>query len=848
VTELLSQLYPLLGDRYTIERELGRGGMATVFLAHDTRQDRPVALKVLHPDLAAAVGPERFRREIEIAASLSHPHILPLYDSGEADGQLYYVMPYVTGESLRERLEREHQLPIDEALRITCEVASALDYAHRHDIVHRDVKPENILLEDGHAVVADFGIARALSASSAAARITQTGVALGTPLYMSPEQAFADRQVDGRSDEYSLACVLYEMIAGHPPFVGPNAQAIMARHSLDSVPSLQVVRATVPNDVEDVIMRALSKAPVDRFATVGQFADALRGCDMSATAARGVERRLVPRGPPEPSRRWRLSALLAPLPLLAGGWAAWHFWLQPARDESMSVGGLDPRRIAVLYFYDLSPDHSLGYAANGLTEALIDQLGQVRALDVVSRNGVAPFRESDVSADSVARALAAGTVVTGSVEMVGAKLRVGVRMMDGNSGVDVQRKSFEQPASNVLHVRDQLAQSVAEFLRKRLGEEVRLRELQGGTRSAAAWSLLQRASREKRDADAAALRDSTDVAARRYALADTLLAQAEARDPKWAEPATLRAELAYSRSRLARQSLDAKPWLEQGLAHAERALQLQPRGAGALAARGMLRYSRFLRGLVPDRREENALIDSAEADLKAAVEMEPSRVNAWSTLSHLYYFKRDDKIGAKLAAQRAYEEDAYYTAADAILWRLFATSYDLEQFADAVRWCEEGNRRFPENHRFVECQLWNMTTPQVQPNMERAWQLLAQLRRLTPKRDSAYEDHLGRMAVAAALARAGAADNARRLMVSARADAELDPPRDLVKFEAFARTLLDTPRDRDEALRLLRLYLSAHRAHSAEEGEEQNGHWWWKSLRDDPRFIELSGGRAEGGG
>ena len=820
--------------------------MATVFLARDTRQDRPVALKVLHSDLATAVGPERFRREIEIATRLSHPHILSLYDSGEADGQLYYVMPFVEGPSLRERLDRERQLAVGEALRITLEVASALDYAHRQGVVHRDVKPENVLLESGRAVVADFGVARALSESSARAPITQTGVTLGTPLYMSPEQAFGDRVVDGRSDEYALACVLYEMLAGQPPFSGPTAQAIMARHSFDAVPSLRVVRSTVPDQVEDVVMRALSKAPADRFATVGQFADALRNCDMSATGARGVERRLAPRGATPPARRWRTAALLAPALLLAAGLAAWPLWRRPQGDAAYGARGFDPRRVAVLYFHDLSPDRSLGFAADGLTEALIDQLGQVRALDVVSRNGVMTVRGADPPLDSVARVFAAGTIVTGSVERVGEKLRVGVRMRDGNSGVDVHRRSFEQPTTNVLQVRDELAQSVAEFLRKRLGEEVRLRALRGGTKSVPAWSLLQRAGRVKRDADASALRDSAAVAARDYARADTLLAQAEALDPRWSEPSALRAELAYARARLDRRPLAAKPWIEQGLVHAERALQLEPRSAGALAARGTLRYWRFLQGLVPDRREGDALIDSAEADLRAAVTMEPSRAAAWSFLSHLYYYKRDDKIGSRLAAQRAYEEDAYLSAADGILWRLFATSYDLGQFPDATRWCEEGARRFPENHRFVECQLWNLSTPSTGPDPARAWQLLTELRRLTPKRDSVYEDHLGRMAVAAVLARAGAAESARRLMVAARADPDVDPPRELVKFEAFARTLLDTPGDRNEAIRLLKLYLSAHRAHHA--ADEHNEHWWWNSLRDDPRYVEITGGRAEAGG
>src|SRR5437870_11474733 len=231
---LLGHLQVALAERYRIEREIGRGGMATVYLAQDLKHRRPVALKVLSPDLAAELGTDRFLREIEIAARLTHPHILPLHDSGEADGLLYYVMPYVEGESLRGRMMREHQLPIEDAISITREVASALSYAHSHDVIHRDVKPENILLSGGEAIVADFGIAGALDAAGGG-KLTRTGVVLGTPAYMSPEQAAGERALDGRSDVYGLGCVLYEMLTGEPPFTGPTSQAIIAKRFSDPV-------------------------------------------------------------------------------------------------------------------------------------------------------------------------------------------------------------------------------------------------------------------------------------------------------------------------------------------------------------------------------------------------------------------------------------------------------------------------------------------------------------------------------------------------------------------------------------------------------------------------------------
>ena len=278
MTDPLDRLKAALADRYPIERELGHGGMATVYLAHDVKHGRHVAIKVLSPELAAMLGAERFLREIEIAAKLSHPHILPLYDSGQVDGLLYYVMPHIAGESLRDRLNREQQLSINEAVRFAQQVAAALDYAHRRDIVHRDIKPENILLHEGHALVADFGIALAVRAAGGE-RITETGLSLGTPHYMSPEQATGDRQIDSRSDIYSLGCVLYEMLAGEPPFNGPNTQAIVARILTEQPRALRMVRDNVPVTLERAITKSLARLPADRFATAARFSEALDRTD-----------------------------------------------------------------------------------------------------------------------------------------------------------------------------------------------------------------------------------------------------------------------------------------------------------------------------------------------------------------------------------------------------------------------------------------------------------------------------------------------------------------------------------------------------------------------------------------
>ncbi|HEY6948075.1 MAG TPA: serine/threonine-protein kinase, partial [Gemmatimonadales bacterium] len=281
--ELLDRLQSALSDRYRLEREIGAGGMATVYLAQDVRHDRRVALKVLRPELAAVIGAERFLAEIKLTANLQHPHILPLFDSGAADGYLFYVMPFVQGETLRDRMNREKQLPVPEAVRITIEVASALDYAHRHGVVHRDIKPENILLHDGSALVADFGIALAASKASGT-RMTETGMSLGTPHYMSPEQAMGEREITPRSDVYALGAVLYEMLTAEPPFTGATAQAVVARVVTESPRPLIPQRHTIPPHVEAAVLTALEKLPADRFATAADFAEALKNTSYTSTA------------------------------------------------------------------------------------------------------------------------------------------------------------------------------------------------------------------------------------------------------------------------------------------------------------------------------------------------------------------------------------------------------------------------------------------------------------------------------------------------------------------------------------------------------------------------------------
>src|SRR6267142_2801982 len=693
VTDPFAELNAALPDHYVIDRELGRGGMALVYLARDTRHERFVALKTVRPEIAIALGRERFLREIKLAARLQHPNILPVYDSGDAGGTLYYVMPFVEGESLRDRLDREPQLPIDDALQIAREVAEALAYAHDHDVVHRDIKPGNIMLSGGHAIVADFGIARAVSAAGGD-QLTQTGLAIGTPAYMPPEQASGSGQVDRRSDIYSLACVLYETLAGQPPFTGPTAQAIMARHSLDAVPRLKIVRDAIPDD-----------------------------------------------------------------------------------------------------------------------------------LDVVSRSGVAPFRGRDIPRDSVARALAAGTLVEGDVENRGNRVRVTVRLVDGPSGADIRRQSFELPAGAQLAMRDSLARQAALFLRERLGDEIRLREERAATTSEAAWTLVQRAERTRKEGEA-------DTSGAAYNQADSLLAAAERADPQWAEPTLQRGQLTMRR---ARQTFRDKPtaarWVNLGLGFANRVLARDPNQAQGLELRGSLRYIGWFLNNQPDAASRAALLDSAQADLAAAVHVHPRLASAHAALSSLLY-QRKEVVSAVLEARQAYENDAYLRDAENIIDRLFWGTYDIAQFGEAQRWCREGARHFPASWRFAECQLWLMTIPNADLDIDRAWRLARQADSLTPAAQVPFRSRMRQIVVASVIGKAGRHDSAMAVLGRARTDdPKIDPTQDLVGYEAVMRALIG---DADTAITILQRYVATHPDHSF----RRDGmlHWWWRDLEGRPGF------------
>jgi serine/threonine protein kinase/Tfp pilus assembly protein PilF len=442
VAELYDRLRDALAARYRLERELGQGGMAKVFLAHDLKYEREVAVKVLRPDLAAEVGVDRFLHEIQIAARLHHPHILPLYDSDRADGLAYYVMPYIKGETLRQRLARERQLPVAEALQIAREVLDALSYAHGAMVVHRDIKPANILLDSGHALVSDFGIARAIGGT---ASLTSKGHVVGTPAYMSPEQIDGAEFIDGRSDIYSLACVLYEMLVGEPPFRGSTLTAVIANRLSAPIPSSRSFRELVPDAVDAAIRKAMATLPADRYSTAAQFAEAL-GTPATVAIAVGAAHAMV---------------------------------------EELSAA----KSVAVLPFENMSTDPENEYFSDGITDDIIAQLSKISALKVISRTSSMQYKKTTKKIATIAEELGVGAILEGSVRRAGPRVRIVVHLVDPRTEKHLWGETFDRQLSDVFEVQSEVAQRITGALSLALSAEEKQRVEKKETGDAEAYNL-----------------------------------------------------------------------------------------------------------------------------------------------------------------------------------------------------------------------------------------------------------------------------------------------------------------------------------------------------------------------
>ncbi|MGH7578567.1 MAG: protein kinase domain-containing protein, partial [Gemmatimonadales bacterium] len=486
--DIVNPLAEALRGRYQLERVLGRGGMATVYLARDLKHERQVALKVLDGEVAASLGPERFQREIKLAARLHHPHILSVYDSGEAAGRLWFAMPYVRGESLRDRLRRDGILPIEEALRITRQAVQALSHAHREGVIHRDVKPENLLLtEDGSTQVADFGIAQAVDAQHDQ-RLTEIGVALGTPAYMAPEQSSGQGTVDARADQYALAATCYEMLAGAPPFTGATSHDLIVRRFTRPVPSVRAARTEVPDAVDQALRRALALKPDDRFDSITGFGAALAGEVVTPSGTAPVE---------PPGLRRRLAPILwtiGVVVLLAGTGFFLRRALDPAAlDADARNGGLRTTRLAVLPFENLG-DSADAYFADGIADEVRGKLALLSGLEVIARSSSSRYRERGKSPGEIARDLDVKYLLTGTVrweKRPGRPTRVRVipELVDVRTGATRWQRSFDAALTDVFQIQGEIAEDVADALNLALAEPARRGLTTRPTESLEAYTL-----------------------------------------------------------------------------------------------------------------------------------------------------------------------------------------------------------------------------------------------------------------------------------------------------------------------------------------------------------------------
>jgi eukaryotic-like serine/threonine-protein kinase len=694
LADLRAELQSGLSGSYLIERELGHGGMATVFLAHDLKHDRPVALKVLLPELAASLGPDRFQREIRFAARLQHPHILTMLDSGETAGQLWFTMPYVEGESLRSRLGREGQLALKDALRIAREAAQALHYAHLRQIVHRDIKPENILLTtDGSTLVADFGIARALGGDEEAGHLTQTGMSIGTPQYMSPEQANGTRAIDARSDVYSLACVLYEMLAGEAPFTGPSAAVILMRRFTEPVPSVRKIRSSVPEAVDQAIQRALAQVPGDRFPTAAAFAEALEGIVATPTATPTVVT-MPPASPASvgaaapvaptmkesrPRRRIPTAAVMLGLGFLVGlgvlfAWRRSHGGTEPE--------GTGPRRVAVLPFENLG-DSTAAYFADGITDEVRGKLSKLPGLAVIARASSNEYRATAKPPQLIARELGADYLLTATVRWEKradgtSRVRVSpelVRVMPGAAPTTTWQETFDAALTDVFQVQGDIAAKVASALNVALGATQKETLTEKPTANLAAYDAF-------------------------------LKGEAASQSVGVTDPASLRRGIAFYEEAVALDSTFVQAWVQLARTQAYYYYVGTATPATAEAAR---RAAERAEALAPGRPESQLALGDYQANVRGAgaealaayeagLQVAPTNPDllTGSALAEQTLGRWEEALG-HLERARAVDPRSVYTAR-----RLGLTLIRLRRYPEALAATERGLTLAPTNLQLVE--------------------------------------------------------------------------------------------------------------------------------------------------
>jgi serine/threonine-protein kinase len=780
--EFLQQaLTEAIAGTYRVERELGRGGMARVYLAHDLRHDRPVAIKVLLPELSLAISADRFEQEIRIVSRLTHPNIVGLIGSGMLDyppaARLpYYVMHYVDGESLRDRLLREGPLPVEDAIRIGGEVADALQFAHDRGVIHRDIKPENILLQAGHAMVADFGVARLV----ASRQTTQSdGAPIGTPAYMSPEQWSGDSAIDGRTDVYSLACVVYEMLVGQPPFSGVSGGAIGARHLSDPMPSVRTVRPTVPIAVERALARALAKVPADRIQTPAAFRS-----DLLASAA-----------PPPRPRRFGRGMLAGAL--LVGLLGVTSYLLRPS-------GRRDLLAIAVE-----------GVAADASDPVLTRQLADRVSRQLAALQSITVF-------DTVAQPV--GTVVRIAATGPADSVVVTARVIDQATDQLLSIQSWS-PGSMAPETPDAIALQVSAFVRRKIGEVLELREAVSSLRNRAARAAVLEAESHYQKGREAYLGLNAAQARVEFELADTRLAEASGLDLSRALPWIRRGWISYNLSFF---NLDdpglVAARLDQGIAFADSALAREPRSAEAFALRGSL--AEHLAFMLPGRAK--SVVRRAESDLRAALAADPTLGAANVHLSRLYRRtgRMDEAVTAALAARSF---DDFLLDGHGVATELFVLFRERGLGDEARRVCEEG-RLLYATVVFAECRLVCLGYfGATRAAADTAVQELGAIERPGGGAEPATAG-FRRVMLAAVLARAGMTDSAFAVIHQARRAGS--PGMDY--YESYVWAVLG---DTNGTIRILAPIVAQDSTYRS----LLRTSFWFRSLREQPAFRRLAG-------
>lgn len=842
---------------YVINGMLGSGAMAVVYRAHDVRRSRDVAMKVLRPELTQVVGAERFRREISVVSRLSHPHILALLDAGETeadDGSRapYYVMPLVEGETLQQRIGRETRLPLSDALRIARDILDALQYAHAHGVLHRDVKPANVMLSGTHAIVADFGLARLIDETnltkSGTNRLTSTGFVVGSPTYMSPEQALGDVLIDERSDLFAFGCVLYEMLTGVAPFEAPTAQSMIARKVNGMFVPVHVMRPGIPEAVNDVLVKTLAPERSDRYPNADELSRAIEALEPGSRSTPAV-----PRYRQQKSDRRVPPAVVALTALVALGatvLAASRGRGVQTSSRPLQDGPFEQSHIAVLPLEVSTQDTALAFLAEGLTSDLIDELARYPALTVISRNGVRAFERTPLAPDSIARILHVGSIITGDVQRSGDSVRVAVRLVDAASNAQIGKSDAIGGSRDLLKLRSSIIDSVTAFLRSTLGASIAQRERRS-VASAESWLMVAEARAITDGELSKATTWSAARRARRFKEVEQMLAKAARLDTRWPAPYVAASRLLLVRADLEEviaftshpdddraasgeklsQPAASDGFRRQALRHAESALARDADDAEALRQRGRARMA-----LMANATESVAdtLVAGAEGDFRRAVALRQDMATAWSDLSRVLEFK-GDYSGSADAANSAFKADAFLARPEVVVSRLAFTSLASGRVDDARMWCARGQQRFPDDPRFWGCELtilgWTGRTREL---VDTAWRLLD----AGEQRDKLNILVTGwgtrRLLVAAVAARAGLVDSARAIVSRVRAAESTAAGATQNDYgEAYVQTILG---NNDAAIALLTRYLTAQP--SQRSGVRSTP--WFAPLHSDQRFSELT--------